>query len=235
MSHKLWIFQGGAAPRRVVIYNIERKFPQDFIEIVPTTIAGPGAPAVAPGKPPGPVPMLALPSGELVTDSLSILEYLEDFAESLNLPSMRGSTPIERAKVRSLLGLIETVTLSIELAAVNGSVVFRALVEGQQSAGVERWLNPFVHKSLGRIEDIANLQSPYLVKLAGDDTEVTTADCALFATLQYASELWGLNLIEEHPRLKSFYDAFAQRRNAPVPENTWPQEMTAMTRKFIDY
>jgi hypothetical protein len=65
------------------------------------------------------------------------------------MPSLRGSIPIGRAKVRTILGLIETVTLNVEFAAVNGSVTFAPLVEGQQNAGVERWLLAFIHKNLG--------------------------------------------------------------------------------------
>jgi glutathione S-transferase len=234
MSHKVWVFNGGAAPQRVVIYSVDRNFPTGFIETIPTTMAGPCASAIAPGKPPGPVPLLDLPSGELVTESLSIIEYLEDIAESQGMPSLRGSTPMERAKVRTLLGLIETVTLSVEIATVNGSVAFAPLVEGQQSAVMEHWLLAFIHKNLGRIEDIADPQGPFLLKPKGGNVEVTTADCALFATLQYASESWELNLMKEHPRLKPFYGAFGKRPSAAVPENTWPREMT-MTRKFIEF
>ena len=232
MSYKLWVFHGGAAPRRTVIYLAERHFPSGFIDIIPTTISGPGEPALAPGKPPGPVPLLRLPSGELITESLSILEYLEDVASSQNMLSMRGNTIIERAKIRTLLGLIETVTLSVEIAAVNGSMAFSSIVEGQQSAGIERWLLAFINKNLERISQLA---SQHLAPLLGG-IDVTTADCALFATLQYAKELWGLDLVEEkHPRLKKFYDAFAGRPSSVVLENTWPEEMTAFTRKFIDY
>lgn len=232
MSHKLWVFHGGAAPRRIVIYLAERHFPSTFINTISTTISGPGEPALAPGKPPGPVPLLQLPSGELISESLSILEYFEDVASSQNMPSMRGDTVIERAKVRTLLGLIETVTLSVEIAAVNGSVAFSSLVEGQQSAGIERWLLAFIHKNLERISQLAAQGVGPL--LGGID--VTTADCALFATLQYAEELWGLDLVrEKHPRLKMFYEAFAKRASSVVPENTWPKEMTEFTRQFITY
>jgi predicted nucleotidyltransferase len=137
--------------------------------------------------------------------------------------------------VRTLLGLIETVTISVEIIAVNGSVAFAPLVEEQQSAGVERWLLAFIHKNLGRIEDNADPQGPFLVKPKDGKGDVTTAECALFATLQYASELWGLNLVEEHPRLKLFYDAFRERLSATVPENTWQRAMTMTTRKFIKF
>jgi glutathione S-transferase len=94
MSHKLWVFDCGAAPRRVVICSVERNFPTGFIEIIPTTMVGPDAPAIEPGKPPGATPLFALPSGELVTESLSIIEYLEDIAESQDMPSLHGSTPV---------------------------------------------------------------------------------------------------------------------------------------------
>jgi glutathione S-transferase len=136
--------------------------------------------------------------------------------------------------MRTLLGLIEIAMLSIEFAAVNGLVAFTRLVEGQQSAGVEHWLLAFIH-NLSRIEDIADPQGPFLDKPKDGNGEVTTADCALFATLQYASDLWGLNLVKDHPKLKLFYDAFGKRPNAAVPENTWPQEMTMMMRKFIEF
>ncbi|CAM1503209.1 Fc.00g079850.m01.CDS01 [Cosmosporella sp. VM-42] len=239
MSHQLWVFNGGAAPRRVVIYSVERNFPEGLIDIIPATISGPGAPAIAPGKPSGAVPLLALPSGELIGESLSIIEYLEDIAESRGMPPLRGNTAIERAKVRTLLGIIETVTLSVEIAAVNGSVAFASLVEDQQSAGLERWLLAFIHKNLKQIAEIADPKGPFLIRKKDTNsemrTEVTTADCALFAILQYASSLWGLNLVEEHRRLGLFYDAFKARPSATVPENTWPSEMTAVTKQFIQY
>ncbi|KAK7432984.1 hypothetical protein QQZ08_000455 [Neonectria magnoliae] len=220
MSHKLWVFNGGAAPRRVVIYSVERNFPKGFLDIIPATIAGPGAPAVAPGKPEGPVPLLALPSRGLISESLSIIEYLEDVAESQGLSSLRGSTILDRAKVRTLLGMIETITLSVEIAAVNGSVALAPLVENQQSAGLERWLLTFIHKTLRQIADTADPDGPFLVRTEKDATEVSTTECALFAVLPYASGLWGLNLGIEHPRLQLFYSTFESRPSAAVPEGT---------------
>jgi glutathione S-transferase len=219
----------------VVVYLGERNFPKGFIEILPATIVGPGAPAIAAGKPPGSVPLLTLPSGEVITESLSIIEYLEDAAESQRMQSMRGVDPVERAGVRTLLGLIETVTLSLEFAAVNGSVAFAPLVEGQQSPGLERWLFAFIHKNLGRIEEIADPRGPFLVKAEDGNARVTTADCALFATLQYASEMLGLDLVEEHPRMKLFFVAFEKRPSAAIPENTWTLEMKAVLRDFIEF
>jgi len=100
MPHQLWVFHGGAAPRRVTIYLAERKFSSSFITILPTTIAHPGAKTIAPGKPPGTVPLLQLPSGEFIIESLAIIDYLEDIAESQNMPSLRGNTPLERAVKR---------------------------------------------------------------------------------------------------------------------------------------
>jgi hypothetical protein len=70
---------------------------------------------------------------------------------------------------------------------VNGSVAFASLVEGKQSAGVERWLSAFIHKNLERIEGIADPQGSFLVEAKDGNGEVTTVDCALFATLQYVS------------------------------------------------
>lgn len=231
MSHNLWVFHGGAMPQQVVIYLAEQQFLCGFIKIIPTTMSGPGAPAVAPNKPPGSIPLLRLPSGELISKSLSIIEYLEDVAASQNMVSMHRNTAIERAKVHTLL--IETVTLSVKIAAVNRSVAFASLVDGQQSASLERWLLAFIDKNLKRILDLAERDGgPFHV----GGMEITTLDCALFATLQYAGGLWGMDLIEEkHPRLQFFYNAFLKRASAVVPENAWPKEMIEFTSKFIDF
>jgi glutathione S-transferase len=237
MSHKLWVYHGGASPRRVVVSLAERELPPDFITIIPTTMSGPGAPAEALGKPPGAVPLLALPTGELIHESLAIITYLEDLAVNLSppLPSMFGCTTLERAKVNEMLGLIETVTLSIELAAVNGCVLFAPQIEEQQSAAMVRWLMKFVHKNLARIEEYAGPEGPWLVSQGGQGEKVTVADCVLFATLQYALELFGLDFWGKHDRLRRFYEAFGKRSSAVVPEGTWPSQITAMTKRWIEY
>jgi hypothetical protein len=52
------------------------------------------------------------------------------------------------------------------------------------------------------------------------------ADCALFATVQCAERLWGLNLVGEYPRLRLSYEGFGKMDGAVVLEGTWLKEMT---------
>ena len=237
MSSKVWVFHGGASPRRVVVYLGERGFADNVVDILPATISGPGAPAEAPGKPPGSVPLLALPNGQCIHESIAIIEYFEDLADVQGLRTMRGRTPQERARVRDMLGLTEQLTIGVELAAVHGCTVFSSEIEGQQSAPSVRWLLRYCDKQLSRISEYASSEGPFLVKLADESTErsVTVADCVLFATLQYARELFGLDFSKAHPRIGLFYDAFEGRASAAIPDGAWPAQLTTRTKKWIEY
>lgn len=150
---------------------------------------------------------------------------------------MRGSTPEERARVRELLGLAEQMTIAIEFAAVHGCIIFAGEVEDQQSAATVRYMLKHCHKNLSRIEEYAYSKGPFLVDFGGHDptSQVTTADCVIFATLQYALELFGVDLTKDRPRLQRFHDAFKIRPSAAIPEGAWQPELTAMTKKWIEY
>lgn len=237
MPLKLWVYHGGASPRRAIIYLAERGFPSNVVDILPTTMAGPGAPANAPGKPPGAVPLLMLENGKSIHESIAILEYFEDLADARGLQSMRGHTPQDRASVREMLGLTEQVTISIELAAVHGCVAFAPGIENAQSAPSVRWLLRYCHQQLDRIAEYASPKGPFLVNLEDDTTgrRVTIADCVLFAILQYAQLAFGFDLAKEHPRVQVFYDAFKGRPSAFVPDSAWPPQVTAMMSKWIEY
>jgi len=243
---KLYVFHGGPAPRRTVIYLAERDFDaaQNPIEIIPCTISAPGAPAETLGKPPGSVPVLHDEStGFVLRESLAIIEYLEDMADEQGLPTMRGATAQARAKTRQMLGLIDAVTTDAEYAPVFGCKLFAPVVggaEGQSPAAV-RWLLGRIHQNLGRIVEYAGDRTPWLVDFEGEaaqegqEASVTVADCALFAVLQYARHMFGWDLTERHPRLQRFYDAFEGRKSAVVPGGTWPAELTDLTKDWIDY
>jgi hypothetical protein len=85
MTLKFWVFHGGPASRRVVIYLAERGVPSEDFEVTPAPIAAPGAPTDAPGKRAGSVSLFALEDGTYVSDSLAIIEYF-DLTESRGLP-----------------------------------------------------------------------------------------------------------------------------------------------------
>jgi glutathione S-transferase len=236
MTLKLFVFHGGPAPRRTVVYLKERNFEEDFIEIISCTMAAPGAPAEAPGKPTGSVPLLHDPeTGFLLRESLAIMDYLEDLAEERGLPTMRGCTPAARAKTKEMMGLIDAVTTCIEYAPVFGCKLFAPVVGGEQSAATVRWLLGHAHQNLERIAEYAPGGTPWLVTFDGEETRVTMADCALFVVLQYAENMFGWDLAEKYPRLRQFYDAFKWRTSAAVPEGTWSAQLTDLTKEWITY
>lgn len=244
MTLKLFVFHGGPAPRRTVLYVHERRFPEGFVEIIPCTIDAPAAPAKAPRKPPGSVPLLHDPeTGFVLRESLAILDYLEDLAEApqgpLQLrPTMRGATAQDRAKTKEMLGLIDAVTVDVEYAPTFGCKLFAPTVGGEQSAAAVRWLLRHAHQNLARIAEYAaeGGTTPWLVKFDGEDeARITLADCALFAILQYAEHMFGWDLTEKYPRLRLFYDAFKERESAAIPEGTWPAQLTDLTKDWIEY
>lgn len=108
-------------PRRVLIYLKEKKIQDGMITKVHTwftpertTESSPDFPP----KPPGSIPILAIPDGKegkfiYIRQSLAIINYLEDLTEDPNsglkasTPSMRGNTPLEKARIAELLALLE--------------------------------------------------------------------------------------------------------------------------------
>jgi glutathione S-transferase len=97
--------------------------------------------------------LLALQNRTYVHESLAIIEYLEDLAESRGLATMRGRTTAERARVRDMLGLAEEMTHALELAAVHGCIIFVPEIENQQSAASVRYALTHCHKKLAKIEE----------------------------------------------------------------------------------
>jgi hypothetical protein len=136
-------------------------------------------------------------------------------------------------------GLLEQVTGSVELAAVQGCIIFAPGVEGEQQAPSVRCMLKYCHNRLVGIAEYASKDGPFLVKLGsgvGDtgQQQVSIGDCVLFAILQYTREFFGFLLTSEHPRSNSFWDAFSQRVSTEGPLGTWDPELTAMTWKWID-
>ncbi len=240
MGLKLFVFHGGPAPRRVVVYLHERNLPN--VEIVPCTMSAPQAPAEAVGKPSGAVPLLHDPDSDFTLhESLAVTNYLEELAIQQGAEPMDGRQGgfAGRAKVNEMLGLIETVAVGVEFAPVFGYKIFSQVVDNQQSAGGVRFLLKLVHQNLDRIEEYAapvkDDSQPWLVDIGQASRQVSIADCFLFGILQYARHMFGWDLTASHPRLQKHYHVFEKRESAAVPEGCWLEQLTAMTKDFIEY
>lgn len=123
-------------------------------------------------------------------------------------------------------------TLAIELAAVHGCTLFVRQIENQQSAAGERHMLRHYHKIISRIEEYAFSECPFLARFDDQRAEsVTIAGCMVFVTLQYAWELFGIDLADEYPRLRVFYDAFKSRRSDVISEGTGQPQLAVVTKK----
>ena len=243
MSYKLYNFHGGPASRRVDIFLQERSLPKDLVQVITCTIKTPDAPAEAPGKPSGSVPILQdTSSGFVLHESLAVMEYLDKLAVDRGSDTKYGSTTLERAKINEMMGLTETLVYLLKYLPCFGCKLFVSVVEGDQSPGGVRFMLKKLHTTLARtVKCAAPLPSedgsaPWLMEAhRGGERTLTVADCSLFGILQYARHMFGWDLTADYPRLAEFYSAFEKRESAAIPEGTWPPAMTELTKAWIEY
>jgi glutathione S-transferase len=100
---KLYDFVGAPNPKRVRVYLAEKglKVPTEQVNI----LSGDNRkPEFLAKNPMGGLPVLELDDGTHLPESLAIMEYFEDLNPT---PPMIGTTPAERARVRSLERIAE--------------------------------------------------------------------------------------------------------------------------------
>lgn len=187
----------------------------------------------APRKPAGSVPMLRLPSGSFIRQSVAIIDYLEDICDDPSEPwqtalsatavrrTMRGTNPEERARTRDILCLVEEASSHFGLACHKGSVLFQSVEETNADAA-----RLIMNKCVATLE----LINHYYVEDQRfqsnlDDKQITIADCTLFALLQFADGIYGVNFFEDGAlsHLARFYQRFSTRKSAIIPEEHWKQ------------
>ncbi|KAK3680787.1 hypothetical protein LTR37_021067 [Vermiconidia calcicola] len=222
-KQRLWVLPWGLFPRRVTIYLKEKGIMNAF-EVIPVEITAEGM-AQPPGKPAGSMHILEVrrPSedgqndGVFIFQSIPILEYLEDvYGPESGTPDMRGSTTEERAKVRDCLSVISEATDTFGLYVHNASKILDGMEE--QDRGAATVALKRTHHLLSLLEKIADPNGPWLAS-AGEGP--TIVDCVAMSTIQFAREVYIVDLTEGHPRLRAFFDAFRARDSAGmevVPE-----------------
>ena len=202
---KLYSFPIAPNPTRVRLYLAEKTeagapIP---IETVPVNLGSgeQNSAAHRARNPLGALPVLELDDGRFLTESLAIIEYLE---ERYPDPPLLGDDPFERARVRELERITELRVLSPIAYIVHTTRSPLGLPAAPEVAA-------FFHRRLSA--PLAVLEStladgrPFL---AGD--RVTIADCTLAAALQFGrfGEL-DLDLALEHPHLSAWDARYRER------------------------
>lgn len=93
------------------------------------------------------VPCLELADGQVIPQSLAIIDYLENLVSS---PSIYPSDPVEKAQAVGL-----SLFIACETAPLQAKLVRRTLVEefGLTDTQDEKWVQHWIRRGLGRIND----------------------------------------------------------------------------------
>ena len=199
---KLYEFAGAPNPRKVTVYIKEKgiNVPSESVDI----ISGKNrSPEFLKKNPLGGLPVLELDDGSHLTESLAIMEYLEELHPE---PSMLGSTPVERARVREAERICDLGVLgSIGTIFQNTHPFFAQRVK--QSADAADNARPRLQNALKVIDDRLAKQK----FVAGEKPSI--ADCTLLAALDFAG-FAGIEIDPAHRNVHRWYEEFKQRPSA---------------------
>jgi maleylacetoacetate isomerase len=123
------------------------------------------------------VPTLKLDSGELLTQSLAIIEYLDEVHPQ---PPLLPSDPVERAQVRALAQLV-----ACDIHPLNNLAPLRYLKNelGQDQSKIDAWYHHWVREGFDALEAMV-AAGPY-----AHGTDVTLADICLVPQVANARRL----------------------------------------------
>lgn len=196
---KLYHFPPAPNPAKVIFYVKEKDIADVELVMVNFLNGEQRSPEHLARSPRGTVPVLELDDGTILTESLPIMEYLEELYPE---PVMIGSTPLERARVRAR-------ERYIELNITNRLV--RLVHATNSPIGLPP--NPGLAES-----ERSNLPGSlaYVNELVGDGPFVmgsgpTIADCTLLAGFNFA-KFGGLDILDEgYANLDRWFEMFALR------------------------
>ena len=155
-------------------------------------------------NPLGGLPVLQLDDGSHLSESLAIIEYLE---ETHPTPPMLGATPLERARVRETERIADLgVLLAVGTIFQNTSPFFAGRVKQSAEAA---------ENARGRLAanlKVLDAKMGSKAYLCGD--RPTIADCTLFAAFEFAGFAGAAIDFPGLPNLARWYEAFKQRPSA---------------------
>jgi len=199
---KLYVFPMAPNPRRLLVYLGEKgiKIPLEQVDIMSQQNR---TPEFLKKNPLGGLPVLQLDDGSHLTESLAIMEYLEELHPK---PPMLGASPLERARVRELERIAEIGILSsVGTIFQNTSPFFAGRVK--QSAEAAENARGRLATNLKVLDDRIG-KGPFV---AGERPSI--ADCTLLAALDFAN-FAGAPLDTTHKNVVRWYAGFKERPSA---------------------
>ena len=194
---KLYYFPVAPNPTKVLIYIREKGIELD-LEMVNLPEGEQNSVEHLARNPRGALPVLALDDGNYLTESLPIIEYLEELYPR---PVMIGENAMERAHIRAIERQIELGILNPIARCVHATNSPLGLPARPQLAAAE-W------DRLCNALPLVDAQVGSYAFAAGD--RISIADCTLFAGLLFG-EMFGVTIPAEYANIHRWRDAFAER------------------------
>lgn len=199
---KILDFAGAPNPKKLRVYLAEKglSLPVESVDV----LAGENRrPEFLAKNPLGGLPVLQLDDGSHLTESLAIIEYLEELHPE---PPMVGRDPLARARVREVERICELGVLgSVATIFQNTHPFFAGRVK--QSADAAENARARLANAL-RVVDARLAERPFV---AGDAP--TIADCTLFAALEFA-EFGGIAIDPAYGNVHRWWAAWKKRPSA---------------------
>jgi len=209
---KLYTFPPAPNPRKLQTYLGEKQI-RIPVQLVNLVKGEQRTPEMLAKNPMGALPILELDDGTILSESLAVIEYLEELHPE---PPMIGRTPVERALTRRIERICELGVL-VRVARIVHSTN-SPLPGVRENPAVAEQTRSELPEVL-RILDAELRDRPFL---ASD--RPTIADCTLFGAWEFG-RFFGLEFDPELRNLHRWRDAFVERPSArwnPDPESSSP-------------
>lgn len=175
---KLYFFPVAPNPTKVRLYLAEKRAAGGDVEIteqlVDLTKGEQRNPEHLARNPRAALPVLELDDGTHLTESLAIIEYIEELVPR---PSLLGTTPLERARIREIERIVDLGVLIATARVVHSTKSPLGLPPSPEIASHS---SEALQRSLSFIDERLADGRPFLAGAA-----VSVADCTLAAGLQF--------------------------------------------------
>jgi glutathione S-transferase len=200
---KLYYFPVAPNPTKVLVYLAEKGIEIDLAR-VDLPAGEQRKPEHLARNPQGKLPVLELDDGSFLTESLPIIEYLEELHPE---PVMIGDSPQERARVRSIERIVDIGVLIPGARCVHATNSPLGLPPNPPVAKAHL---EHVENTLAQIDGMLADRS----FVAGD--RVSIADCTLWAALLFMG-FFGITADAGLPKLLRWKQQFGERPSTQLP------------------